>query len=314
MAKSDDPVTLEMTWGAAEAAARKHKCNIQDLTNKQVREMMPHGSDGCINAFFRQVRIQDLDAQKFDLNIFSPGFRAAIISEIRRFVDNAVEAERIVARVTDEMFDQSCRDLDAAQETIVNLQSELAKCNSWKSEEIRRLELELADARARLAATEEVKATLVEVRDAALRAQDEAREEATRLTGRLAEVTNELSIDRSRASSLQHRLAESERERETAAQKAALAEQRAAHAESTAEEQKERVRDLRDELSQAKADRNELQRRVSELLERLGKTETRAAVAEARLPAEKKPSGNGGAKPDKKGAPSTEDEEGKPRS
>lgn len=66
MAKNDNPVTLEMTWGAAQAAARKHNCSIQELTNNQVREHISHGSDGCVAAFLRQVKIQELDTKAFD--------------------------------------------------------------------------------------------------------------------------------------------------------------------------------------------------------------------------------------------------------
>jgi chromosome segregation ATPase len=188
------------------------------------------------------------------------------------------------------MFDEICKDLDSAQETISTLRHNLAASDSRNGDEFRRLELDRAAVRERLAATEEVKTTLVEARDAAIRAQGEARDEATRLTGRLAAMTSELSAERSRASFLQQRLAESEREREAAAQKTILAEQRAAHADSTAGEQKERVRELRDELSHAKDDRAELQARTSALLERLGQAETRAAIAEAQLKApQKKP-------------------------
>jgi len=316
MAKNENPVTLEMTWGAAQAAARKHNCNIQELTNSQVREHMPHGSDGCVAAFLRQVKIQDLDTKVFDLNVISPGFKAGIVAEIRRFVDQAVETARKEARVTEEMFDEICKGMDEAQETIATLRNDLAASKSRNGSEIRHLELDLAAARERLNGTEEVRATLAEARDAAVRAQGEARDEVTRLTVRLAEVTNELSAERSMASSLHQRLAESERAREAAAQKAALAEQRAAHAKSAAEEQKERVRDLRNELSQAKVDRNDLQARVSGLLERLGQAETRAAVAEARLPSEKKkpPSNGGGTKADMRSAPATEGGDGKSRS
>lgn len=283
MAKKENPVTLEMVWGAAQAAAQKFGCSIQELTNDQVKKHMSHGSPGCIAAFLRQVKIQVLDSKAFDINVFSPGFKAGIVAEFRRFVDQAVAEARQEARVTEEMFDGICKDLDAAQETIVTLRNDLAASTSRGSDEIRRLELEQATTRERLAAAETAQAALAE-----------AREEITRLNARLAEGTSELSAERSKASSLDQRLTDSERQREAAAQKAALAEQRATHAESIVTEQKERVRDLRDELSQANSDRTALQARVTELLERLGLAETRAAVAEAQLPTEKiKPASKG---------------------
>jgi len=294
MAKNENPVTLEMTWGAVHAAARRYNCSIQELSNSQVREHMSHGSDGCVAAFFRQIKIQDLDAQAFDVAV-SPSLKAEFVAEIRRRVDHAVDATRQEARVTEQMFDAICKDLDAAQETISSLRHDLAASSSRNGDEIRRLELDLATARERLAATEEVKATLSEARDAAIRALNEDREEANRLKVCLAEVTNELSVERSMTTSSKQRLAESEREREAASQNAALAEQRAAHAEATTRELKDRVSELRDELSQAKSDRRELEAKVAQLHERLSKAETRAAVAETQIPvSKKKPPTNGG--------------------
>lgn len=289
-----DSVTLEMVWGAAQAAARKHNCSIQEITSRQVQEHMPHGSDGCLAAFLRQVKIQDIDSKAFDLNVFSAGFKAGIVAEMRRFVDQAVEAARQEARVTEEIFLQVCNDLDEAKNIISVLRSEKDAIELRTNTEVRRLELELADTRARLTVNDEVKATLVEARDAAVTAHGEAREETTRLAGRVAEITKELGAEKARAFSLQQRLAESEQKQEATAKEAALAKQSAAHAESIAAEHKERLRDLREELSQFKTDRGELQARVSETLERLAKAETRAAVAEARVPPQKKPPSNGG--------------------
>jgi chromosome segregation ATPase len=267
MAKNDNPVTLEMTWAAAQAAARKHNCTIQALTNKQVEELMPYGSSGCIAAFLRQVRIQDLAAQAFDLNVFSPPFKSAIVTEMRRFVENAVEVVRQETRVTEEVFDQCCKDLDEAQETISTLRSELAANALKTGEETRRLELEIAGARERLAALQEAKSALTAARDESARAHESARNEIMNLRVGLAEVTHQNEADRVAVTLLQQRLTEAERDREAAAQKAALAEQRAAHAESLAAEQKERIKELRDELSEAKVDRRSLEAKLTTLQE-----------------------------------------------
>lgn len=160
-----------------------------DISARDIIDLLGRGSAGVVNAHLREVKVEWIQAEKYQYLELSPMLRAYIFAEVSRAAREADNAARRECNVTVHHWKKVIQANEVAERQVAALETELAAARQDAAEKISRLEAELAETRGRLIVSEEVRSTLA----ASLQeAHEQSRQVRSELEARIANLHDRL--------------------------------------------------------------------------------------------------------------------------